>query len=124
MKLKLDENIGTIGQALLEADGHDVMTVSEQKLSGASDDRLYGVITAEQRVLVTLDRDFGEVLRFPPETTAGIVVLASQGRMTKSVIAARMADLAAMLRVEPIDGHLWIIEPGRLRIHQKRDDKS
>lgn len=78
------------------------------------------MVAAEVRVLVTLDRDFGEVLRFPPEATAGIVVFASHGRMTKAVIAARMADLAAMLKTEPLSGHLWIVEPGRVRIHQKR----
>ena len=122
LKLKLDENIGIVGKALLEADGHDVMTVAEQGLSGAMDERIYEVIATEQRVLVTLDRDFGEVLRFPPEATAGIVVLASQGRTTKSAIAARMTDLAAMLKVEPLSGQLWIVEPGRVRIHQKRTD--
>lgn len=40
MKFKLDENIGTTGKDLLEADGHDVMSVAEQNLSGASDERL------------------------------------------------------------------------------------
>ena len=41
MKLKLDETVGTLGKALLEADGHDVMTVAEQGLSGAPDEGLY-----------------------------------------------------------------------------------
>jgi hypothetical protein len=27
MKIKLDENLGSLGKTLLEADGHDVMTV-------------------------------------------------------------------------------------------------
>lgn len=120
MKFKLDENIGTTGKALLEADGHDVMTVAEQRLSGARDEFLYGVVVAEGRALVTLDRDFGEVLRFPPETTAGIVVLASQGRTTKATILARMSDLVTMLRIEGPIGQLWIVEAGRVRIHQKR----
>jgi len=29
----------------------------------------------EARALVTLDRDFGQVTRFPPEKSAGIIVL-------------------------------------------------
>jgi len=121
MKFKLDENLGETGKALLEAAGHDVMTVRQQGLSGADDDHLYRVVGAEDRILVTLDRDFGEVLRFPPEKTAGIVIIASIGRLSKSVIEARISDLLEVLQSEPIDGALWIIEPGRVRVHQKKE---
>lgn len=37
MKFKLDENLGTIGKSLFEANGHDVATVAEQGLSGVED---------------------------------------------------------------------------------------
>ena len=121
MKIKLDENLAALGKALLEADGHDVMTVDEQNLSGASDTRLYEVCRYEGRVLVTLDHDFGHTLRFPPEPTAGIVVLECKGRQSLKLITSRLAELAALLRTRLINRDLWIIEPGRLRIHQRRD---
>lgn len=119
MKFKLDENIGSLGKSVLEADGHDVMTVAEQKLSGSPDDLLYRVCRDEDRVLVTLDHDFGHVLRFPPEAVAGIVILESPGRLTLQAITARMTELAALLRVRPIDRELWIVEPGRVRIRER-----
>jgi len=31
-----------------------------------------------------------------------------------------MQELASVLRTEPIDGRLWIVEPGRVRIHQSK----
>jgi hypothetical protein len=31
MKIKLDENLDFLGKSLLEADGHDVMTVVDHK---------------------------------------------------------------------------------------------
>jgi hypothetical protein len=31
MKIKLDENLGLLGKSQLEADGHDVMTIAEQR---------------------------------------------------------------------------------------------
>ncbi len=73
MKIKLDENIGSRGSNLLAERGHDVSTVREQGLSGAPDEVIFQVCATEGRVLITLDRDFGEVLRFPPEKSAGIV---------------------------------------------------
>jgi hypothetical protein len=33
---------------------------------------LFEVCTAERRALITLDRDFGQVLRYPPAASAGI----------------------------------------------------
>jgi Domain of unknown function (DUF5615) len=75
VRLKLDENIGRRGLELLRAGGHDVMTVRDQRLHGVSDDVLFDVCVAERRALVTLDRDFGQILRFPPEESAGIVML-------------------------------------------------
>lgn len=120
MKFKLDENLGETGRALLEAAGHDVMTVAEQRLSGVDDDRLYAVCRDEGRVLVTLDHDFGHVLRFPPEATAGIAVLECKGPTTPKSIRARVAELLAVLQTNAIDGQLWIVEPGRVRIRQRR----
>ena len=119
MRFKLDENLGNMGRDLLEGAGYDVMTVIEQRLSGATDEQLYAVCREEGRVLVTLDHDFGQVLRFPPDATAGIVVLEPRGRATPQLIRARIADLVAILRQRPIDRELWIVEPGRVRIHQR-----
>jgi predicted nuclease of predicted toxin-antitoxin system len=120
MKFKLDENLGELGREILEADGHDVMSVAQQSLSGADDNRLYAICRDEARVLVTLDHDFGHVLRFPPEATAGIVVLECGKPASPLKIRARMEEFVRVLRAEQLDGHLWIVEPGRVRVHQKR----
>lgn len=47
-------------------------TVFDERLSGAEDRAVLAAAVAEDRVLVTLDRDFTNVLIFPPESTAGI----------------------------------------------------
>jgi predicted nuclease of predicted toxin-antitoxin system len=120
MRIKLDENLGLLGKTLLEADGHDVMTITEQQLSGAADASIYEVCRDEGRVLVTLDHDFGHTLRFSPEATAGIVVLECKGRISPALILARIRELVALLRTRPIDRELWIVEPGRIRIHERK----
>jgi hypothetical protein len=72
-------------------------------------------------VLITLDRDFGEVLRFPPEGSAGIAILDCRGRLSPSTILARINELALVLAIQSISGQLWIVEPGRVRVHEKRE---
>ena len=121
MKIKLDENLAAHGKAILEAAGYDVMTVNEQKLSGATDNKIYEICRDEDRILVTLDHDFGHTLRFPPEGTAGIVVLECRGRQSLTALAARISQLVLVLREYSIGGKLIIVEPGRVRIHQRRE---
>ena len=75
MRLKLDENIGARGQGLLREKGYDVSTVVSEKLCGATDDELIAACQEESRVLVTLDKDFANILRYPPGRFPGIVVL-------------------------------------------------
>jgi predicted nuclease of predicted toxin-antitoxin system len=121
MRLKLDENLGELGRDVLTAAGHNVSTVAIQGLSGIDDGSLYEACRADGRALITLDRDFGEVLRFPPEDTAGIAILDCRGRLSPAVILARIEELVALLKIQPLDGYLWIVEPGRLRVHDRRE---
>jgi predicted nuclease of predicted toxin-antitoxin system len=73
--VKLDENVPDSVAGLLRAAGHDVALARDQQLAGANDERVLTVAASEGRTLVTLDRDFTNILRHPPAPTAGIVVI-------------------------------------------------
>ena len=119
MKFKLDENIGVRGQEFLREAGHDVATVHDETLCGASDDALFLACVREQRALITLDHDFGNVLRFPPATGRGIVILEMPGRITERAIVQRLSEFLAVMKTRPLGRELWIVEPGRIRVHQR-----
>jgi predicted nuclease of predicted toxin-antitoxin system len=122
VKCKLDENIGRRGLELLKTSGHDVMTVRDQDLRGITDEQLFEICSAEGRALITLDRDFGRVPRFPPEKSAGIVVLEAGPKTTLRGILDRLGDFLAVLESRSVAGALWIVEPGRVRIHLRNDE--
>ena len=75
MRLKIDENIDARLAVVLRGAGHDSVTVREEELHGTDDQDLYQLCISENRALVTLDLDFSNVLRYPPENTAGLIVL-------------------------------------------------
>ena len=66
---RLDENLGRQAIDLFLEAGHDIATVARQDLRGAADNRLIAVCREEARVLVTLDLDYSNVLRFPRSCT-------------------------------------------------------
>ena len=123
MKLKLDENIGRRGLELLQSAGHDVLTVVDQGLGGSPDQRLFETCAAEERALVTLDHDFGQVQRFPLDKSAGVVILELGRRASIQSVLGRISDFLAVLQTDSLVGALWIVEPGRVRIHLREPEE-
>lgn len=124
MKFKLDENFGTRTQRLFRTQGHDVMTVRDQQLQGSSDHRLYEVCRAEQRCLVTFDLDFSDVLRYPPQKAHGLVVIRVPHNPTLPLLEQLIRQFLNTLETMSVDKKLWIVETGRIRVHQAEDAES
>jgi predicted nuclease of predicted toxin-antitoxin system len=121
MKFKLDENFGTRTQQIFRAHGHDVLTVRDQHLQGCADARLYEVCRVEQRCMVTLDLDFSDVLRFPPQQAHGIIVIRVPHNPTLPLLEQLVRQFLQTLETMPIENKLWIVESGRIRVHQMED---
>jgi predicted nuclease of predicted toxin-antitoxin system len=123
MKFKLDENLGARTQRLFHAAGHEVETVCGEGIQGCSDQHLYDLCCAEDRCLVTLDLDFADVIRFPSTKASGIVIIRVP-RNPSLVLLEQLVDrfLKALDRA-PLERHLWIVEVGRIRIHQSEENE-
>jgi predicted nuclease of predicted toxin-antitoxin system len=117
MKLKTDENLPVEVALALQKAGHDATTVREQRLSGRSDQDVAAVCRNEGRILVTLDTDFANIQRYPPSQFPGLIVL-RLGHQDKPYVLGLMPTIVSLLEHEPIDGHLWIVEEGRIRVRE------
>ena len=118
MRAKLDENLGRSCAAVLAASGHDDSTVREQGMSSWEDERVLAACVQEGRTLLTLDLDFSNPLRFPPERTPGIVVLRLPSPLTLSQLQLALRALDAALVTRSVSGKLWIVQPGVVREYQ------
>jgi predicted nuclease of predicted toxin-antitoxin system len=121
VKFKLDENLDARFASILVDAGHECDSVRAEGLGGKSDDELFAVCAAERRVLVTLDLDFADPIRFPPGKTAGTIVVRPH-RNTLALIRETLASVVPMLERERLHGVLWIVEPGRVRINRPWDE--
>jgi hypothetical protein len=83
---------------------------------------VFDVSVREHRALVTLGHDLGQMLRFPPGTSSGIIVLELGPRSSHQGLLERARELLSIVETRSPDRSLWIVEPGRLRIHVTDDD--
>jgi predicted nuclease of predicted toxin-antitoxin system len=74
VRIKVDEDLPREIAAVLVRAGNDAVTVADEGLTGATDDRLWEAAQVEQRVLFTADKGFGDVRTRPPGTHAGVVL--------------------------------------------------
>jgi len=119
MKFKLDENFGTRTYNIFESVGYDVQTVRQESLQGATDQQIYEACCAEGRCLVTLDLDFADVVRFPPQKTGGIVVIRVSRNPSLFLLESLIRQFLETLTEISVKKRLWIVEVGRIRIHQE-----
>jgi len=121
MRFKLNENFGSRTLGVFRELGHDVETVRDEGLQGCPDGDLFALCSRERRCLVTLDLDFADVIRFPPHVSAGIAVVRVPRNPSPELLSAMIGGLLRALPAHPVEGNLWIVEPGRIRIHQAED---
>ncbi|MBI4388706.1 MAG: DUF5615 family PIN-like protein [Nitrospinae bacterium] len=117
MRLFADENLPEPIIEYLRTLGHDVLSIRGEGLCGMSDDDVYLQACRENRVVVTMDKDFTRVFRFPPADCGGIIVVKIYKRTISETLAIfkRMFDF---LDEQNITRNLVVISPEGVRIRR------
>ena len=118
MNFKIDENLPIEVASVINDAGHNASTVIGEVLKGAHDDVVIKRCASKQRILVTLDLDFSDIRTYHPGTHSGIIILRPHRQDKKSIMQLIMGLLTALKKENPA-GSLWIVEPGRIRIHEE-----
>ena len=88
-----------------------------EELGGEPDQTVVEIARAEDRIFVTLDAGFADIRDYPPAEFPGIWVLRAQSQGIESVLSLLRGALA-ILETESPSNRLWIVEPGRIRVHE------
>jgi hypothetical protein len=116
MRFKLDENLPPAASELLRGLGHDVMTVYEQGMQGYNDPTVLEACQKERRVLISLDLDFSNILVYPPERYAGLIVLRLHKPPGPAAVLRLLQRLSPHLESVPVVGRLWMVDEKRIRV--------
>ena len=74
MKFKLDENLPAEIADSFRQLGHEIDTVHNEGLAGASDPQILRHVKTDGRVLLTMDKGIADIRQFPPDQYPGIVL--------------------------------------------------
>jgi predicted nuclease of predicted toxin-antitoxin system len=113
LKLLVDVSAGTAITDWLRSAGHDVVAVREVDARMKDTDILAWAVS-EQRLVVTMDKDFGELVHRWGQSHTGVLLLRLESvpndekvRITAEIFAKYGDQLA---------GHFCVYQDGRLRI--------
>ena len=117
MKLLLDENLSPLHSVELRTEGFDAVAVVECGLSGATDEQVLRFAVHNGRAIMTLDADFANVMRFPPEQTCGVIRLKVHPA-TEDKIRQTIRRALVFLQNIDIGGRLAVVDDDKIRIRQ------
>jgi len=102
----------------LRATGHDVRLVADE-MGGADDETVVAMALTDDRILITKDRDFGQLVIAQGVPTTGVIYVrwpvaqrAGLGARVVALVAALGASLA---------GSFVLVRPDRVKIRRRPD---
>ena len=117
MRLLLDANLSPeTRQHLTEAFGFDVIDLITERKATLSDAEVATVAKQENRIIVTFDRDFGEIYYLKERSKIGVIVLRLEDQTVESVNQALDAFFSGAARDIDLATSLVILEENRARI--------
>jgi predicted nuclease of predicted toxin-antitoxin system len=113
MRLLANENFPLDAVEALRASGHDVAWIREDS-RGAADDQILLRAQRENRIVVTFDKDFGELaFRAKLPSQSGVILFRLTLKSSQYVAQAAVQALASR---DNWAGHFSVIEDTRIRM--------
>jgi predicted nuclease of predicted toxin-antitoxin system len=113
MRLLANENFPLDAVTALRENGHDVAWIRENA-PGSGDEEVLTRAQQEERILITFDKDFGELaFRSKLPATSGIILFRISAPSSEYI--ARLAVQALAARTDWA-GHFSVIEDNRIRM--------
>ncbi len=116
MKLLADESCAGPVIRALRAAGHDLVAIAEVR-AGARDEAVIELALSEARVVITEDRDFGELVFARGHSSAGVLFVKFH-RKARSIKPASVVEAVAKVGMR-LHSSFTVVEATRVRIRRR-----
>ena len=116
MRFLADESCDFAVVRALRAAGYDVMAVVEVA-PGAEDIAVLDFAVNTERILLTEDKDFGQLVYADARATGGVIFIRFPGNVRAALPQTVMALIKE--RGEQLSGCFVVVQPGRIRIGRR-----
>ncbi len=116
MRFLADESCDFSIVRALRAAGHDVVAVREVAL-GADDDVVLELAVREGRVLLTEDKDFGQLYYAQAQSLGGVILIRFPADARTTLPGAVVGVVSQ--QAERLVGSFVVVQPGRVRIGRR-----
>lgn len=111
MKLLADENLPDELVDVLRDKGYNISSV----IPGTDDPDIARLAKKERRILLTQDKDFSNILWYPPKNFCGIIRIKFHPPIIQDILSA-LEDLFQRFSQKDLNGKLIILERDGFRI--------
>ena len=115
MNILIDESLSARVARLLAVAGHDALHVGDVGLLGALDEAVMDLAQDEDRVLVSADTDFGELLAIGAYTKPSVVLVRRSPHAVEDQVQLLLRCLDAAGE-DLASGAIVVLTPTRLRV--------
>lgn len=115
MRLVADESCDFSVVVGVRAAGHEVVSITEQ-MSGIEDEKVIELAASERRLLLTEDKDFGQLVFAAAKGNSGVILIRYPTSARATLTEAVVRVLAE--RAETLYSRFVVMEPGRVRVTQ------
>ena len=112
MKLLLDTCVWGGAKKTLESSGHDVVWTGDWP-EDPGDEEILAKANNDGRILITLDKDFGEIAIVKSKPHSGILRLVNLSANNQGIVCLRVIEQYGQVLQS---GAIITVEPGRIRI--------
>jgi len=116
LKILVDEDMPRPTSKLLVSLGVDAIDVRDVGLKGASDEQVFRFAHAEERIIITRDKEFGNILRYPPDSHRGIILVRVPYNFVRDQILGLVRMLFTKVDKTKLLNNLTVLEVNRFRI--------
>jgi predicted nuclease of predicted toxin-antitoxin system len=118
MKLLLDTCVWGGAKKTLESYGHDVIWTGDWS-KDPGDEEILAKAYSEGRILVTLDKDFGEIAIVKGKPHSGILRLVNLSANQQGIVCLRVIEAYGQILQS---GAIVTVEPGRVRLRPPNEN--